>query len=67
MRILYLDLSMGAAGDMLAAALLELLPEPEVFVAQLNALGLPGVEYRLEKAVKCGVTGSHLTVLVKGQ
>lgn len=67
MRILYLDLSMGAAGDMLAAALLELLPEPEAFVARLNALGLPGVEYRLEKAVKCGVTGSHLTVLVKGQ
>jgi len=67
MKLLYLDLSMGAAGDMLAAALLELLPEPAAFVEKLNALGLPGVEYRLEKAVKCGITGSHLSVLVHGQ
>lgn len=67
MRALYLDLSMGAAGDMLAAALLGLLPNPAAFVDKLNALGLPGVEYQLERAVKCGITGSHLTVLAHGQ
>lgn len=43
MKILYLDCGMGAAGDMLSAALLELLPDPDAFVAQVNALGLPGV------------------------
>lgn len=67
MKTLYLDLSMGAAGDMLAAALLELLPDPEAFVEQLRNLGLPGVAYSLEPSVKCGITGSHLTVTVHGQ
>lgn len=67
MRTLYLDCSMGAAGDMLGAALLELLPDREAFLEKLNGLGLPGVRYTLEPAVKCGVTGSHLTVTVEGE
>jgi len=67
MKTLYLDCGMGAAGDMLAAALLELLPEPGAFVNRLNGLGLPGVTFALERSVKCGITGSHLTVLVGGQ
>ena len=67
MRTLYLDCSMGAAGDMLGAALLELLPDREGFLEKLNGLGLPGVRYTLEPAVKCGVTGSHLTVTVEGE
>ena len=67
MRTLYLDCGMGAAGDMLTAALLELLPEPDRFVDKLNALGIPGVEFRKEKAVKCGITGTHMSVLVHGE
>lgn len=67
MKTLYLDLSMGAAGDMLAAALLELLPDPESFVAELNGLGIPGVRFQRERAVKCGVTGAHLAVTVGGE
>ena len=66
MRTLYLDCSMGAAGDMLCAALLELLPDRDGFVKKLNDLKIPGIEYRLEKAEKCGITGSHMTVLVNG-
>lgn len=67
MRTLYFDCSMGAAGDMLSAALLELLPEPDSMVARLNALGLPGVEYIRENAVKCGIRGTHMAVLANGE
>lgn len=66
MRTLYLDCGMGAAGDMLTAALLELLPRPEEFVKRLNGLGIPGVTYHREKAEKCGITGTHITVTVDG-
>lgn len=67
MKTLYLDCGMGAAGDMLTAALLELLPEPDAFLAKLNALGLPGVTFARETAVKCGITGSHISVKINGE
>ena len=67
MKTLYLDCSMGAAGDMLTAALLELLPDPAAFVEQLNALGIPGVVYDAHAEEKCGVVGTHLHVLVHGE
>lgn len=67
MRTLYLDCGMGAAGDMLAAALLELLPDQSAFLARLNALGIPGVMATVEPSVKCGITGTHFRVVVDGQ
>ena len=66
MRTLYFDCSMGAAGDMLTAALLELLPDRAAFVDRLNALGIPGVEFRAEPSTKCGIQGTHMTVTVHG-
>lgn len=66
MRTLYLECKMGAAGDMLAAALLELLPDPEGFVKELNALGIPSVRFKHEPSVKCGIVGTHMTVTVNG-
>ena len=67
MKVLYLDCGMGAAGDMLSAALLELCSDPDAMVKQLNAIGVPGVEYRREASVKCGITGTHLSVTVNGE
>lgn len=64
MNILYLDCGMGAAGDMLTAALLELFPEPDTMVEQLNTLGVPGVRYERELTQKCGITGTHMHVYV---
>ena len=67
MKTLYLDCGMGAAGDMLTAALLELMPDRDAFVAELNALGIPGVVFSAEKREKCGITGTHIRVTVHGE
>ena len=50
MRVLYLDLGMGAAGDMLSAALFELLSrkEQEDYLSAMNHLGLDGVSVQAD-------------------
>lgn len=64
MKTLYIECNMGAAGDMLMAALLELLPDPDAFISKLNNIGLPGVRVEKEVSVKCGITGTHVSVYV---
>ncbi len=68
MKTLYLDLSMGAAGDMLTAALYELLDEKgkEDFISRISSLGLEGVLVKAEPCMKCGITGTHMKVFVDG-
>ena len=67
MKTLYLDCGMGAAGDMLMAALLELHPDRAGFLARLNGLGIPGVEVRAYNMEKQGILGTHIAVTVHGQ
>ena len=67
MKTLYLDCSMGAAGDMLTAALLELLPDQEKMLEKLNALGIPDVETVCEKTQKCGIGGTRVSVRIHGE
>ncbi len=69
MRVLYLDCGMGAAGDMLTAALLALLDKEEQarFLSEINAaLGGKAV-VTAEPAVKCGVQGLHVHVVINGE
>lgn len=68
MKILYLDLGMGAAGDMLTAALLDAMDEKEKeeAIKDLSALNIPDVRFDVERSVKCGITGTHVSVKVHG-
>ena len=67
MRTLYFDCGLGAAGDMLTAALLELLPDQDSFLKKLNGLGIPGVTVVAEQCTKCGINGTHIRVAVHGE
>lgn len=67
MKTLYLDCSMGAAGDMLQAALFELLDDREAFLEKINNLGLEGVTVKPIPMIKCGILGTHMDVLVNGE
>ncbi len=66
--MLYIDCGMGAAGDMLTAALIELLDEGAraSFIDEFNGLGLPGIVMEAEPSVKCGVEGTHIHIKVHG-
>ncbi len=66
MRTLYFECNMGAAGDMLTAALLELHSDPDGFIQRLNGLGLPRVHFKAERVEKCGILGTHMAVTVDG-
>ena len=67
MKTLYIECNMGAAGDMLMAALYELLEDKQGFLDTMNSLGLPGVRVEAQKTSTCGIAGTHMAVTVDGQ
>lgn len=67
MKIIYLNCGMGAAGDMLTAALLEICPDPKAFWYAMESLDLPGVQISAAPAQQCGVRGTRMHVLVHGE
>ena len=69
MKKLYLDCGMGAAGDMLASALYELLDEggKETFLDAMRAIAPEGVSVSMEPRSKCGILGTHFDVIIRGE
>ena len=69
MNILFFDLGMGAGGDMLTAALFELLSDEKKkeFLEKINAAGIPDVQVLAEASTKCGIAGTHIKVTVHGE
>lgn len=68
MKALYIDCGMGAAGDMLTAALYELLEDNEktAFLNKMNSSGIPNLKYSAENMTKCGIVGTHMKVSING-
>ena len=67
MKTLYIDCGMGASGDMLGAALLELMPDREAVLSELNAMGIPNVRFESVPEKKCGISGTRLLVRINGK
>lgn len=67
MKTLYLDCQMGAAGDMLAAALFELVEDKTLIINKLNDMGIPGVSFIANSAIKSGIKGTHMEVSINGE
>ena len=67
MRTLFISCDMGAAGDMLTAALLELFEDRDKKIEELNNLGIPQVRFEAETTQKNGINGTHVHVLVDGK
>lgn len=68
MKTIYLECNMGAAGDMLMGALYEICEEKELFLQIMtDALAPYEVTVSADKVTKCGISGTHMTVLVHGE
>lgn len=66
MKTLYFDCAMGAAGDMLMGALLELHPDREAFLARLNRALDGRAVVSAAPDSKCGISGTHISVVIDG-
>lgn len=67
MKTLFLDCSNGAAGDMISAALWELVEDRDGFLNEINNIGLPGVKVYALPSVKQDVGGTHFSVTYHGE
>ena len=68
MKTLYFECKMGAAGDMLMAALYEICGQKELFLQTMNqAFSEYGIQISAEESKKCGISGTHMHVVIKGE
>lgn len=67
MKTLYIECSMGAAGDMLMSALYEICDQKEEFLTTMNQVFAPyQVSLSPESVTKCGIRGTGIRVTVHG-
>ena len=68
MRTLYIECKMGVAGDMLMAALYELLTTEQQteFLSKMNQLLHGEIHVSPEVSFKCGIKGTHMHVDIHG-
>ena len=67
MKTLYFECKMGAAGDMLMAALYEICDQKELFLQTMNqAFSEYGIQISAEESKKCGISGTHMHVMING-
>lgn len=67
MKTLFFECNMGAAGDMLMAALYEVCDQKELFLTTMNQIFAPlQITVEAEHATKCGIGGTHMCVSVHG-
>lgn len=65
MKTLYFECKMGAAGDMLMAALYEICDQKELFLQTMNqAFSEYGIQISAEESKKCGISGTHMHVMI---
>lgn len=67
MKTLYLECTMGAAGDMLMAALLELIKDKADFLNQINSLGFSNVKVDIKSVKKCGIAGTYMQININSR
>lgn len=65
MKTIYLECNMGATGDMLMSALYEICEQKDWFLYKMNEVFAPfEVSLTAASAVKCGIRGTQIQVLV---
>ena len=64
---LYFECNMGAAGDMIASALVDLFDDKQAVVDEINRLSLPHTEIFFETKNQNGISGAHLNIVINGE
>jgi len=66
MKTLYFECNMGASGDMLFGALIDLV-DKESFIKKINNIGIPHVIIENKTTEKCGISGNHVEISIHGE
>lgn len=64
---IYFECNMGAAGDMVSSALVDLFDDRAAIVAKLNSLSLPHTKIKYGTKKQCGIDGTHLEIIIGGE